>query len=56
MDGSINGRYDMILVRDLLTALGLNLKFSESIIIGGEVPYEVLSAPMVDVSNYYLNI
>ena len=28
VDDSANGRYDMILGRDLLTELGLNLKFS----------------------------
>ena len=35
-----NGRYGMILGRDLLTALGLDLKFSENVIIDGEVTYE----------------
>ena len=30
---STNGKYDMILSRDLLTALGLDLKFSWNIII-----------------------
>ena len=34
MDESTNGRYDMILGRDLLTALGLDLKFSENVLIG----------------------
>ena len=32
---STNGIYSMILGRDLLTALGLYLKLSENIIIGG---------------------
>ena len=45
-------RYDMILRRDLLTTLVLDLTFSENIIIGGEGPYEGCSAPMVDLSNY----
>ena len=35
-----NGRYDMILGRELLTALGLDLKFYNNVIIGGEGPYE----------------
>ena len=51
-----SGRYDMILGRDLLTAMGLYLKFSKNVIIGREVPYEGCSAPMVDVSNYDFNI
>ena len=42
----------MILDRDLLTALGLDLKISENVIHSGEGPYEGCSAPMVDVSNY----
>ena len=42
----------MILGRDLLIALGMDIKFSEGIIIGGETPYEGCLAPMVDVSNY----
>ena len=39
VDESTNVRYDMILGRDLLTALGLNLKFYDNIIIGRKVPY-----------------
>ena len=31
--------YDMIVGRDLLTALGLDLKFSDSIIVGGKGSY-----------------
>ena len=42
----------MILGRDLLTALGTDLKLSENVIIGGEGPYKGCSSPMVDVSNY----
>ena len=42
----------MILGRYLPTALGLDLKFSENVIIGGEGPYKGYSTPMVDVSNY----
>ena len=42
----------MILDRDVLTALVLDLKFFEIIIIGGNIPYEGCSAPMVDLSNH----
>ena len=34
------GRYGMILGRDLLNSLGLDLKFFENITIGGKGPYE----------------
>ena len=36
MDESTNCRYDMILGRDLITALELDHKFSKNVIIGGE--------------------
>ena len=52
MDESTNGRYDMILGRDLITALGLDFKFSDNIIIVNEGPYEGYSTPLVDVSNH----
>ena len=51
MENKTNIRYDMILGRDLLTTMGLDLKFSGNIIIGGEGPYEGCSAHMVDLSN-----
>ena len=49
---SAEGRYAMILGRDLLTKLELDLKFSKNIIIGGDGIYEGWLAPMVDVGNY----
>ena len=52
MDNKTNSKYDMILGRELLIALGLYLFFSENIIIGGEGPYEGCSAPMVDLSKH----
>ena len=55
VDKSTTDRYDMILGRDLLTALGLDLKFSENVIHGGEGTYKGCSAPMVEVSNYNFN-
>ena len=42
----------MILGRDLLNALGLDLKLSENVLIGGEGPYGRLLSPMVGVINY----
>ena len=42
----------MILGGDLIIALGLDIKFSENIMIGGDGPYEGCSAPMVDINNY----
>ena len=52
MHKKTNSRYYKILGRNLLTALGLDLKFSEDIIMGGEGPYEECSEPIVDLSNY----
>ena len=52
VNSSTNIRYDMILGRDLRNALGLDIKFSENIIMGGDVTYEGFLTPMIDVSNY----
>ena len=41
----------MILGRDLITALGLDLKFDGNVIHGGEGPHIGCSAPIVDVNN-----
>ena len=49
---STTGRYIMILVRYLLTALGLDHKLSDNIIIGVNGPYEEVSSDMVDVSKH----
>ena len=49
MDECSKGRCDMILVRYLLTALGLYLKFSDRVIVGYKGPYEGFLAPMFDV-------
>ena len=46
----------MILGRDLLTTLVLDLKFYKNVIYGGEGPYKGCSASMVDVKNYDFNI
>ena len=52
LDNQNNSRYNMILVIYLIHALVLDIKFSENIIFGGDVPYQGCSAPMVDLSNY----
>ena len=41
----------MILGRDLINALGLDIKFSGNIVIGGKGSYKGCSASMVDFSN-----
>ena len=46
----------MILDRDPLTALGIDIKFSNNVILGGKVPYKGCSSPMVNVINYNFNI
>ena len=40
LDESTKGRYYMILGRNVPTALGLDLKFSDHVIVGVEGPYE----------------
>ena len=52
VDKATNSRYNMILGRDLLTALGSDLKLSENIILGGDGPFKGCSAHMVDASTY----
>ena len=42
----------MIIGRDLLTALGLELKFYDPVIVGSKSPYEGCLSPMVDMINY----
>ena len=52
MDKTTNIRYDMILDREIITALGLGLEFYDNVMVGTKVPYEGCSATMVDVSSY----
>ena len=52
VDEFTNGKHNMILGRDILTAQGLDLEFSENIIIGGKGPYKICSVLMVDLSNH----
>ena len=42
----------MLLGRDLLTALGMDLNFSENLKIGGEGPFEGCSSFMDDKISY----
>ena len=46
------GDDNMVLVRDLFAALGLDLKFSDRAIVGIKGPYEGFLKPMVDVITY----
>ena len=58
VDEYAKGIYDMILVRYLLTELGLNLDFSEHVIEADDGPFIGSTAPIVDLGMYvfkYLN-
>ena len=52
VDDSAKGRHDMILVRDILTEFGLNLKFSEHVIEANDGHLVGSTAPMVDLGAY----
>ena len=52
VDHKNNIRYYMILSRYLLTALGMDLDFSENLVIGDEGPYEGCLSNMAELSNY----
>ena len=54
MDDSTKGRYDMILGRDLLIDLGLNIKFSDNVIEADDGPLKGSKVPMVDMGKYGL--
>ena len=59
VDDSAKYRYDLILGRDILTELVLNLKFSDHIIEADNSPFIGAAAPMVYLGTYafkYLNI
>ena len=58
VDEYAKGRYDMILAQDLISELGLNLKFSEHVIESDGGPFNRSTTPMVDLGTYifkYLN-
>ena len=48
VDDYAKGRYDMILGRDLLTGLGLNIKFSDHIIKADDILFKGFTTIMVD--------
>ena len=52
VDDSAKGRHDMILGRDLLTELVLNLKFSRHIIKAYDGPFKGSTIPMVYLGMY----
>ena len=52
VDDSDKGRYDMILGRYLLTALWLNLKFSDHIIEADYGTFKGSTTPTVDLGTY----
>ena len=56
MGDSAKGRHDMILGRDLIKVLGLNLEFSEHIIDADDGPLKGLTASMVDLGTYEFKI
>ena len=58
VDYSTKGIYDMILGQDVFIELGLNLKLSEHVIKGNDVPFKGYTTPMVELGMYafkYLN-
>ena len=58
MDNASKGRYNIILGRDILAALQLNLKFSWHVIEADDGFLKMSSPPMVDLDTYefkYLN-
>ena len=52
VDDSVKGRYDMILGRDILTSLVLNLKLSNNVIEAYRGPSKGFTALMVDLGTY----
>ena len=56
MDDSAKGRYTMILGRDILKLLGLNLKFSKHIIKSDDGPLKGSSLTIVDLGTYEFKI
>ena len=52
MDDSAKGRYNIILGRDILTQLGLNKKNYNHVIEGDDGPFDVYTAPMIDLGTY----
>ena len=58
LDESAKGGYDMILGKDLLNDLGLNIKLSDCVIESDDGPFKGSVSPIVDLGTYefkYLN-
>ena len=58
MNDSAKGGYDMILGRDIITWLGLHIKFYKHVIEGDSGPFKGSTKPMVYLGMYifkYLN-
>ena len=51
MDDSTKGRYDIILGRNILTELGLNLEFIEHVIKADDGTFKGDTTPMVDLGS-----
>ena len=49
---STTGRYDMIIGRDILTKLGIDLKYSTNNIDCGKGPHQGYTAPMENLNDY----
>ena len=52
MDDSAKGRYDIILVQEILTELRLNLKSSDHVIKADDGTFKGSKTPMVDLGMY----
>ena len=52
VDDSAKGRYDIILAKDILTALGLNLEFFYHVIEEYYGPFKGYTLTMVDMGTY----
>ena len=56
VDESAMSRYKMILGRDILTSLRLNIKLSGNVIKADDVPLKGSTAPMVGLGTYEFKI
>ena len=54
VDDSTKGRYDMILERDILTELVLDIKLSEYVIEADDGPFKGSKTTMVDFGDVYI--
>ena len=55
VDESTEGRHDMIIGRDLLNTLGINIKLSYNTIDYGKGTYQGCTTTMADLNNYDFN-